>query len=231
MISIADYDSEAAAFAYCKSNKGSTLFIPVGEFDINDLVFPHYTNMQGAHQKLSKLNGTLITANNQGGKIESVSIESVNCPNMRDMKFSQVRFFGDTAVTISGASYYNDFDMCKIESRIGYYINKTCNANYIHNGRSNCTESHIYFHEPANGWYVHSVFEGTKTATGNLMIKGKQHMLEACWYERGASNRWSPATVVLDETTEDCMIIGGMRGYLFSVQDNGTNNIVMPVLS
>ena len=230
MINIADYDSEQAAFNACRANKGGTLYVPGSEFNVDGLVFPHGTNIQGKWQKTAILNGTLIMPNSQGGRAENVSIESIDCVNMRDFKFDQVRFFGDTAVTLSGATYYNVFDMCKIESRIGYSVGKLCNANYIHNGRSNCKEFHVKFEDIAHGWYIHSVFEGNGRQAGSISLKGESHELHACWYERSGNNKWMPATVLLDETTKYCRVVGGSRGYLFSVIDEGSQNICEPAL-
>lgn len=230
MINLADFDSESSAFNYCRRNKGQILEVPAGEYSAESLVFPHDTVMLGGSIDSVIFNGTLVCPNSRGGKISELSIESIDCQNMRSFKFDQVRFFGDTAVQLSGASYYNVFDMCKIESRIGYLTKGLVNANTIINGRSNCSESHVKMNDVCNGWYVRSVFEGNADGAGSIELKGIEHELHACWYERSRNNIWNPATVILDETTENCLINGGRRGYLFSVQDRGFNNDIYPRL-
>lgn len=230
MINITDFDSEQAAFDYCRKNKGETLYIPVGEFSVDGLILPHYTDVVGAHQKLSIMKGNIDIPCNQGGTCRNVSIESMHSDRLRDWEFDQVRFFGDTGVTLTGSSYYNQFNMCKMENRIGYSVGLKCNANHITAGRSNCSESHILFSDIAHGWNIQSVFEGTPDGTGNVLLKGEGHVLNACWYERSGSNKWTPATIVLDDTTRECVIIGGSRGYLFNVIDNGSGNVIVPTL-
>lgn len=239
-INIADFDSEQAAFNTCKANKGSTLFIPVGEFNVDSLTLPHYTNVEGAHQKLSILNGSLNVPCNQGGIFNNVSVESIHSDRLRDWKFDQVRFFGDIAISLTGSSYYNLFNMPRIESRIGFIFKGFANNNWIKAGRSNCSEYHVKCEADdkgyvPNGLYIQSTFEGTRdgdigTGAGVVHLMGKDHTLNACWHERAKDNKYSPAAIDLDKTVEGLLILGGRRSYLYSINGHPSQYIIIPQL-
>ena len=230
-VSIQDFDSEVAAFDYCRNNPGFVLFFPQGDYNIDGLTMPHYTHLRGAHKNLVNLNGRLLMPNPHGMNVSDLGIETVEVPQeygLRDAMFQRVRFFGDTGVVLRGATYYNVFDTCKMECRVGFDIGETCNANTIRSGRSNCHEYHILFSGYARGNYIHSVFEGNQNGAGEIVIDGRENMLIACWYERYKFNEWPVATVQFKRGSQENMLLGGARCYLFSVKDEGVGNMILP---
>lgn len=227
MLPYAKVLSLATTFARVASAP-ATIYLPAGTYNGDGLTVPANCVLKGDGAE-TKITGSLTVTTSQGIKVENLSLDSVTLNNARACTFEAVTFNGTT--TFSGATYYNNFRGCTWNKLgTGLYVNELCNFNHLHGCRVFTREYAIRFVGAANGWTVSSTsFEGVQSGgvgegAGVIYLKGNDHYLTANWYERGANNIWDPATIVLDATTNRCRIVGGVRGYLFSVQDAGAGN-------
>ncbi|MCK5606626.1 hypothetical protein KAR91_32290 [Candidatus Pacearchaeota archaeon] len=225
------YSSLADAFSAADSVKyttGSTLYIPGGTYDGDGLTIPHNTMLIGDGRK-SVITGRMNLASHWGMTIKNLYlVDGLNMENARSCHIEDVWFGGK--VTMTGSSYYNKFDTCNwygVETAIE--INALCNDNHITASRIHHTGTGLLFNEIAHNWTVRGTsFEGSEAPNNiigpALRIRGEDHVFDGNRYERGGSNVWDPATIVLESSTARCRIVGGRKGYLFSVSDLGTDN-------
>lgn len=212
---------------------GATVYLPGGVYDGDGLRVPHNTRVVG-DGRLSKIGGTMVVSSIWGNTFQDVHLQDgIDMVDARSCLFQRV-WFGDK-VTMSGATYYNMFHACAWvrDAGIGVVnmieVKDECNDNHVEGSRVSHTGTALKFSDIAHNWTVRgTAFEGAPNAANQigpaLEIKGEDHVVDGCRFERGNNNRWHPATIVLETSTKRCRILGGTRSYSFSIRDHGQHN-------